>query len=136
MHVFAYDTLMEPAVMTAVTGQRFSSQPAELRGYGRFRVRDAVYPGLVAQPAAATQGVLYREVDADALSRLDTFEAAMYDRRALTVDIDERPTGRRSLSAEVYVVRSSERARLSSEKWDPDQFRRLHLDAYLQGYAR
>ena len=71
-----------------------------------------------------------------ALSRLDTFEAAMYDRRALAVDIDERPTGRRSLSAEVYVVRSSERARLSSEKWDPGQFRRLHLDAYLQGYAR
>jgi len=99
--------------MTAVTGQRFSSQPA-----------------------AVTQGVLYREVDADALSRLDTFEAAMYDRRSLAVDVDERPTGRRSLSAEVYVIRSSERARLSSEKWDPEQFRRLHLDAYLQGCAR
>jgi gamma-glutamylcyclotransferase (GGCT)/AIG2-like uncharacterized protein YtfP len=136
MHVFAYGTLMEPAVMTAVTGQRFSSLPAELRGYGRFCVQNAVYPGLVAQPAAVTQGVLYCEVDADALASLDTFEAAMYDRRSLAIDVDERPTGRRSLSAEVYVTRSSARARLSSEKWDLDQFRRLHLGAYLQRCAR
>lgn len=135
MDFFAYGTLMEPTVMMAVTGQRLSSRPAELRGYGRFCVRDAVYPGLVAQPAAVTQGLLYRDLDADTFLRLDTFEDGMYDRRSLTVDVDQSHAGRRSLNAEVYVTRSSERARLSSEPWDPDRFRRLHLGAYLQRCA-
>ena len=135
MDFFAYGALMEPAVMTAVTGQRVSSQPAELHGYRRFCVQDAVYPGLVAQPTAVTQGVLYCNLEADTFARLDTFEDGMYDRRSLAVEVDPRPPGRRSRSAEVYVTRSSERARLSPEQWDPDRFRRWHLDTYLQRCA-
>ena len=107
----------------------------ELHGYRRFCVQDAVYPGLVAQPTAVTQGVLYCNLEADTFARLDTFEDGMYDRRSLAVEVDPRPPGRCSRSAEVYVTRSSERARLSPEQWDPDRFRRWHLDTYLQRCA-
>jgi gamma-glutamylcyclotransferase (GGCT)/AIG2-like uncharacterized protein YtfP len=133
MHVFAYGTLLEPAVMRAVTGRRFGSQPAVLCSYARFRVRGAVYPGIIATPGALTEGAVYCDVDAVSLARLDTFEGALYDRVGLNVDVE---TGRRAagpMRAEVYVIRPSQRQRLSAEAWDPEEFRRRRLGAYLAG---
>ncbi len=132
MRLFAYGTLMEPAVLSAVTGRPFSSQPAVLHGYARYRVRDAVYPGLVPEAEAVTVGLLYDEMDPDTLARLDAFEGALYDRLTLTVDADPTPTGPETVTAAVYVVRPAERARLSPDRWDFATFRRLHLATYLR----
>jgi hypothetical protein len=119
--------------MEAVTGRRFVSQPAVLRGYARFRVRGAVYPGIIATPGALTEGAVYCDVDAVSLARLDMFEGALYDRLGLNVDVEAGPSARGSVRAEVYVIPPSQRQRLSSDAWDPEEFRRRHLGTYLAG---
>ena len=135
MHVFTYGTLMEPAVMEVVTGRRFVSRPAVLRGYARFRIRGAVYPGIIVTPGAVTEGAVYRDVDAVSAARLDTFEGETYDRVGVGIEVDAGSSASPPVRAEVYVITPSQRSRLSSDAWDPEQFRRQHLGAYLQRCA-
>ena len=78
MHVFTYGTSMIPSVMEAVTGHRFASREAMLHGYARFRVKGTSYPGIVEAAGATTDGVLYLDIDAPSLARLDAFEGAFY----------------------------------------------------------
>lgn len=130
LHVFAYGTLMVPAVMEAVTGRRWASEPALLRDYARFRLRGASYPGILPQAGATTDGVLYRAVDPAALARLDAFEGRFYDRLRVRVETPKETQH----PAEVYVVAPAHRHRLSAETWHLDAFRREHLDAFLASY--
>ena len=130
MHVFTYGSLMIVSVMEAVTGRRFAARQALLRGYARFRLQGATYPGLIPRADATTNGVLYRDVDPLSMARLDAFEGAFYDR--VRVEVEEE-TGER-LEAEVYVVAPPHRHRLSPEAWHLDDFRRDHLAAFLASY--
>ena len=51
MNLFTYGTLMFPEVWQRIGVGDFSSIPATLPGFAIFRVRDAVFPGIVrAQP--------------------------------------------------------------------------------------
>jgi len=106
-----------------------------LRGYARFRIRGAVYPGIIATPGAVTEGAVYRDVDAVSAARLDTFEGETYDRVGLGIEVDAGSSASPPVRAEVYVITPSQRSRLSSDAWDPEQFRRQHLGAYLQRCA-
>lgn len=130
MHVFTYGSLMLASVMEAVTGCRFAAREALLRGYARFRVKGASYPGVVASVAATTDGVLYLDVEAASIARLDAFEGAFYQRTRVEV---ETVAGER-LPAEVYVVPPRHCDHLSSEAWRLDDFRRAHLAAFLASY--
>lgn len=130
MHLFTYGTLMIPSMMHAVTGRHFAFREATARGYARFRIRGATYPGLVARPGAATDGVLYLDVDAPSLARLDAFEGALYRRTRLNVVTPEND----ALSAEGYVVRYEYRHRLSTDAWHLDDFRRDHLATFVKSY--
>ncbi len=130
MHVFTYGSLMVAAVMQAVTGNRFTSRKATLRGYARFRLDGASYPGLIPQKDAATDGVLYLNVDPSSMARLDAFEGTFYDRARVEAETTE---GER-LKAEVYVVAPAYRHHLTAEAWHLDDFRREHLAAFLASY--
>jgi gamma-glutamylcyclotransferase (GGCT)/AIG2-like uncharacterized protein YtfP len=130
MHVFAYGSLMIPSVMEAVTGRRFAARKALLHGYARFRLEGASYPGLIPQVNAKTDGMLYLDVDAQSIARLDAFEGDFYDR--VRVEVDVEAGGR--LAGEAYVVGPAHRHRLSSEAWRIDDFRREHLATFLASY--
>ena len=130
MHIFTYGSLMVASVMEAVTGGRFASCEATLRGYARFGLEGASYPGLISQENATTDGVLYLDVDPQALARLDAFEGSFYDRVRVAVETTQ---GDR-LEAEVYVVTPRHRHRLSTNAWHLDDFRRDHLEAFLASY--
>ena len=130
MHVFTYGSLMIASVMEAVTGRRFASRKAMLRGYARFGVKGASYPGIAETAGATTDGVLYLDVDALSLDRLDAFEGAFYQRTRVEIDT---PEGER-LAAEAYVVTPPHRDQLSSDAWRLDDFRREHLEAFLASY--
>ena len=130
MHVFTYGTLMIPSVMEAVTGSRFAYRNAILHGYARFRLEGATYPGLIPLKDAATDGVLYLDVDPPSMARLDAFEGSFYDR--VRVEVETAEGERRK--AEVYVVASTHRHRLTAEIWHLDDFRREHLAAFLASY--
>ncbi|HEY3391950.1 MAG TPA: gamma-glutamylcyclotransferase family protein [Lacipirellulaceae bacterium] len=119
MHVFTYGTLMFPQVWKAVVGREFVSTAGSAIGYAIYRVRDAVFPGIIAAgDRDAVSGVVYLDVDQASLARLDLFEDDFYRRESLWVDCDD---GQRR-AADAYVVPSENRDVLTNEIWLPDEF--------------
>jgi gamma-glutamylcyclotransferase (GGCT)/AIG2-like uncharacterized protein YtfP len=119
MHVFTYGTLMFPEVWRAVVGRQFESVEGRAAGYAIFRVRDAVFPGIVAADEGShVSGVVYLDVALPSVQRLDAFEDVFYERRSIFVDCND---GRR-LQAEAYVVPEANRHVLTDEPWDRERF--------------
>lgn len=125
--VFTYGTLQVPAVMSAVTGKSFPYEPALLQGYRRYQIKNRVYPAIVADETASTQGVLYKEIDEPSLILLDEFEDVLYNRLQVTVHQAGEP-----IAAYAYVVAEQFTNRLAGHDWDLSEFERQHLDYYLQ----
>jgi gamma-glutamylcyclotransferase (GGCT)/AIG2-like uncharacterized protein YtfP len=119
MHVFTYGTLMFPEVWQAVVGQQFLSMEATASGYAIYRVRDAVFPGIIAAGELDTvRGVVYLDIDPASLARLDLFEDDFYRRESLWLNCDD---GERR-AADAYVVPQDNREVLTNETWQADRF--------------
>lgn len=125
-HIFTYGSLMFAEVWQPLVGGRYRSEPAVLPGYRRFAVPGATYPGIVAAPGGQVAGLLYRDVGADDLARLDLFEGAEYRRDALPVTLAEGSV----LVAGTYVWLDN--GRLSDAAWLPEAFR---LHEFLRAYG-
>jgi hypothetical protein len=130
MNFFTYGSLMFPSVMKAVTGREFASRKARLKDYVRFKVIGESYPGLTPSEGAATEGVLYLDVDAVSVRRLDDFEGEMYERTEIAADM----RGGESLTAQTYLIKAQFRDRLSSEPWDPERFEADDLREFMANY--
>lgn len=116
--LFAYGTLELAQVWAAVAGCACPAEPARLAGYARYHVRGADYPGVVSQAGAATEGTLYRGVDAAVLARIDAYEGRLYRRERLCVS----PASGGVEPVWVYVVRPEARDRLGDEPWSRGAF--------------
>jgi hypothetical protein len=64
-HLFTYGTLMFPEVWQAVVGKEFQTLPAQLPNFQIFRVKDAVYPGII---AAIYPGIIAEPSGSDPIS--------------------------------------------------------------------
>ena len=133
MHVFTYGTLMFPEVWQAVVGREYAAVLGTAASYAIYRVADAVFPGIVAAgDDEAVRGVVYLDVDDAAVARLDRFEDDFYERQTLWVDCDDGE--RRAVGA--YVVPAKNRAVLTDEPWDRDDFVACgHLEQFIQRFA-
>jgi gamma-glutamylcyclotransferase (GGCT)/AIG2-like uncharacterized protein YtfP len=133
MQVFTYGTLMFPEVWRSVAGGTHEGIPALLRGFAAFRVRDAVFPGIVRhEDDAVVRGVLYFDVGAAAVARLDRFEDNFYVRQSVTVVCED---GSKHL-AETYTVPSENRHVLTDEPWTRESFvTRGGLEEFLTRFA-
>lgn len=130
MHIFTYGSLMFPSVMKAVTGREFSSRNARVKNHARFKVIGESYPGLTPLEGAVTEGVLYLDVDAFSVKRLDDFEEELYERAGISaVALDGE-----SLMAQTYLIKPQYRDRLSSEPWDPEHFEKADLIDFMASY--
>ena len=116
MHLFAYGTLMDPAVWSRVAQEKCDSRPAVLHGYEARRLRDVTFPGLVECEGATTPGIVYLDVSAEALARLDAYEDDFYERVPVPVVLENSTT----LMAETYLVLPANREVVLAEKWLPD----------------
>ena len=105
---------------------RIEAQPALLHDYVRFLVKGQSYPGIVEQSGQAVEGVLYCDVDEDALAHLDLFEGDLYERRTVRV-----ATAGGDKTAFVYVVPAAQKSFLSTQPWDKEQFRQRDFDRFL-----
>jgi gamma-glutamylcyclotransferase (GGCT)/AIG2-like uncharacterized protein YtfP len=130
MNIFTYGSLMFPSVMKAVTGREFPSRKARVKNYVRFKVKGESYPGLIPLEGTVTEGVLYFNVDALSVGRLDDFEGEMYERMEVQADGLEG----QSFSAHAYVIRAQCRFRLSSSDWDPERFEANDLREFMARY--
>ena len=119
MHVFTYGTLMFPEVWQTVVGKSFTAVNGKVRGYAVYRVKDAVFPGMVAERGKIVSGVVYLDVDDESVARLDRFEDDFYERQSIWLDCDDGE----KRSAEAYIVPLSIQSVLTSELWDREAFR-------------
>lgn len=128
-HLFVYGTLMAPEVMEAVAGYCPAAEPARLSDYARFRLVDRDYPGLVREIGEATEGILYRDVTAEAVERVDAFEDSFYERHSVTVHPAD---GGGPVVASAYVVPFLAAAELVDPRpWDYEHFRKTVLSVYV-----
>jgi gamma-glutamylcyclotransferase (GGCT)/AIG2-like uncharacterized protein YtfP len=119
MHVFTYGTLMFPEVWKIVVGREFDTVKGAAAGFAIFRVGDAVYPGIAASnKASIVPGIVYLDVDAAAIKRLDRFEGEYYERQRLAVDCAD---GERR-KADAYIIPPRNRHVLTAEPWTAESF--------------
>jgi gamma-glutamylcyclotransferase (GGCT)/AIG2-like uncharacterized protein YtfP len=130
MHLFTYGTLMFPEVWQRISMEMFPGQPATLRGYSMYRVKDAVYPGIIcAELSSEVRGVLYSDLDEDTLFELDTYESSFYERLPVKATLDSGV----EVECHAYTVPTSRRDMLTDEPWDGNWFRLNELERYLNG---
>ena len=130
MKIFVYGTLMISEVMYAVTTREFRFKNTVLRGYARFAVKGECFPGILPVADAATEGLIYFDVDELSLARLDAFEGELYQRTPVPVETEKDEI----LNAETYVIKPEYRGYLSSEEWNVKEFNQKHLGAFLETY--
>ncbi|MEM9025462.1 MAG: gamma-glutamylcyclotransferase family protein [Verrucomicrobiota bacterium] len=112
-HLFVYGTLMEPEVLRRLLGHVLEMRPAVIRGYRRFRVRNAVYPGIVAaSPESSTTGKILSGLLESDWKTLDAFEGDEYERLLVETSLESGET----IPAATYVFRDP--ANLTDELWD------------------
>lgn len=116
MHIFTYGSLMFPEIWQRVVRGDYHSAPATAQGYARYALADDTYPGMIASPNAAVEGVLYFDVDAQDIVALDAFEGAEYRRDSIDVVINSGET----VIACTYIFMAEQR--LSGSPWEPQAF--------------
>ena len=129
--IFTYGSLMFEEVWRPLVPEPRASMRADLPGYRREAVTGQSYPGIVADPAAATEGRVYFGLDAGDLGRLDRFEGDDYERLPVELLISGPAGVQVAVRAEAYVFRLPER--LSGRAWVPEVFARESAQAF---YAR
>ena len=125
--LFAYGTLMFPAIFRRVTGLDGTMRPATLCGFARRRVRGHPFPGLEPARGGHVDGVLVGIESAAVWQRLDEFESDFYAR----IEVTTRDSTGLPVAAETYVVTPSNRRYLEAREWDPQAFRARDMQAYL-----
>jgi len=127
VNVFTYGSLMFDEVWRAVVGRLGASTPGRLDGFEAWRVAGQTFPGLTPAAGHRVAGRIWHDVTDAELARLDTFESGMYQRELLPVMAD----GGAALACWTYLVRPDSRGLLLAQPWDREEFRRVHLPAFL-----
>ena len=119
-------------VWSAIVSQKYSKQRALLKGFARYQVRDEDYPAIIPAEQSAevpneVHGVIYRDIDAVDLLRLDDFEGDQYYRKGVTVELEDQTT----LTAHSYIFRPEYRHLLIEKSWKPEAFELYKMPRFL-----
>jgi gamma-glutamylcyclotransferase (GGCT)/AIG2-like uncharacterized protein YtfP len=115
VHLFAYGTLMDPAIWSRVAQEECEHRPAVLHGYEARRLRGVTFPGLVECEGRSAPGLLYYNVSDTALRRLDEYEDDFYLRIEVTVELKDGAPER----AQVYLMHPAHRDVVLPDRWTP-----------------
>lgn len=136
-NVFVYGSLMEPQVWEAVTGASVHMFDATVFDHARYKIEDALYPAMVAEPGKEVRGKLVLDVTPEQLDRLNSFEGVGPD-----VDLGEYEFSPirvicqgDEIDANTYLASPQLAERLSPEEWDPDFFR-LRVSEFMNTVVR
>ena len=130
-NVFVYGSLMFDDVWNRIVQHRYEKHAAVLSGYERLSVKGEDYPGLVKSFDSSVEGVVYNDVTAQDIHRLDKFEGKYYKKIPVTVTCE---TGQ-LLNADVYLFNRRNRRLLSNIPWDPVAFQAHHLRQFITRYS-
>ena len=129
-NVFVYGSLMFDDVWNRIVQHHYEKHSAVLLGYKRLTVKGANYPGLVKSFNSSIEGVVYRNVTAQDIKRLDKFEGECYKKISVSVACE---TGQ-LLNAEVYLFNIRHKNLLTNTPWDPVRFKAHHLRQFITKY--
>jgi nudix-type nucleoside diphosphatase (YffH/AdpP family) len=89
--LFIYGTLLDDTLRQVVLGRQVTATPAVLEGYTRKTVAGRIFPALVAQKGAKTQGAVLHALGTDDLDAIDYYlDRALFARETLDVTLDGR----------------------------------------------
>lgn len=122
MDLFVYGTLRAHDLMAAVAGPgQLSATPVDLVGYAVRPVRDNVVPFIAASAGASCAGLLWRDLTAQQMRRLDTYEGAFgYQLEDVTVTV-----GADTVNARCYMPPPGILA--GDGEWSLEDWQRDHL---------
>jgi gamma-glutamylcyclotransferase (GGCT)/AIG2-like uncharacterized protein YtfP len=117
-------------VWDSLVTNHYPSEPAVLGGYRRFAVSGEEYPVIVPDNNhACVQGVVYFAVSPADLARLDDFEGAYYQRKAVYVI-----AGSKRVLADVYALHPDYYNLASNQPWDAERFSRTGIYRFMERY--
>lgn len=128
MNAFTYGSLLFDGVWEAVVGRIGPSVEGRLDGFEAWKLQGQVFPGLAPASGHQVVGRVWQGVTAVELAKLDAFESGIYDRERVLVQTNVGDL----VECWAYVVRPACRDRLRNERWDRDEFQRLHLEAFVK----
>jgi hypothetical protein len=120
VNLFVYGPLMLPEVIKAVAGHDFTRRGGAVSGYMQLRLKDRSQAALVPFPDAVTEGVVYLDVDAEALSRMDEFQGKAFERGEVNVQVADGEW----VEAETHLFRLIRKRELSAKPWEEEEFRK------------
>jgi gamma-glutamylcyclotransferase (GGCT)/AIG2-like uncharacterized protein YtfP len=129
-NIFTYGSLMSEDIMTLVAGCAAPSEPATLHNFRRVKIRNEEYPAIFPQNGNTVSGVLYYNLSAKALERLDHFEGEYYTRETITVQTaSDGPC-----QAMAYVFKPAYYQLLTDEQWHFAEFLATGKARFMQHY--
>lgn len=129
MNLFAYGTLMFPAIWRVIVGREAAGERACVKGYVVFRAPGDVFPVMVrGGPNDAATGLVFRDLDDSTIQALDDYEAVIYDRVEVVATV---ATGE-SIACQCYLLGRDYEKPASPEPWDAAAFERDELPGYLE----
>jgi gamma-glutamylcyclotransferase (GGCT)/AIG2-like uncharacterized protein YtfP len=129
-NLFTYGSLMSSDIMYTIAGCRADFVSATLRDFQRSSIRGEEYPGIVAHPQAEVEGVLYLDLSAKAMQRLDNFEGEQYARQEVQVMTQLYGL----YTAMAYVIKPEYTDLLTGETWDYERFLAVGKSEFLKTY--
>lgn len=133
MHnIFTYGSLMFEDVWRKVVRQEYEKVDGILYGFDRKAVRNEEYPALVKGIRdSSVNGIVYKDVGSKDVLRLDNFEGEYYKRVKGQVLLTDNQT----LTVIFYVLKPEYTHILSDQNWDPERFKRVGIDKFLDQYC-
>ncbi len=114
-------------LVKALTGKSYSTKFGSLNGYAQFVVKDEWQSALVPFPDRQVDGVVYLDVDEDALVNLDAFQGKRFVREEVSIEGE----GGEWVEALAYCLKLSRKSLLSGVEWDEDVYREKHSKKVL-----
>lgn len=126
--LFAYGSLTFPKIIAQLLEREPETVPARVEGFQRVRVRDKVYPGLVAADGGSVEGMLLTDLLSAERDLLDAFEDDFYRRESVSTLLADGSKAK----ATTYVIPAENASFATAETWDRDGFYEDYGQRYLE----
>jgi len=131
LNLFTYGSLMFEPIWSKLVSGHYRASPAILTNFVRRCIKGDSYPIIFkGSPSDTVEGVLYRNITAEDLTRLDAFEGDYYTREAVTLQL---PDGC-AFPAQTYVLKDRYRHLADEQEWDPVRFATTDIHLFLAKY--
>jgi len=129
MHrLFVYGTLEYPQLVKKLLGISLVGEHATLSGFERFLLVNRNYPGIIRNPAARVDEILYHGVTAKYFNSLDRYDDEFYERRRVVVETSRS----QSVTVWAYIIPLRYKRELSNKAWSREMFSSTQLKRFLK----